>query len=307
MPVSTPKRSCSTLQRHHDLLERRVPRPLADPVHGALDLSRACGTPARVFATARPRSLWQWTERVTSASSGQRRADRHDERGVLVGQEYPTVSGRLTVVAPCSTARAQTSATKSGSERVASSHESSTSSTRPAAYETAKRAARHLGGLEPELFLHVDRARRHDDVHPRPARAGERLGGARGRRAGRRASEATVGRSTRPATARTPSKSPGEETAKPASITSTPSRRAAGRSRPSAPGAARCPATARRLAGGVEDRDPAVSLRCSSPRRVSARAETHYSRLSVGVCAVQARVVKSSPLEGENRNDDEDE
>ena len=57
---------------HHDLLERGVAGPLADPVDGALDLSGAGGDAGeRVRRRASPRSLWQWTERVTRASSGQ--------------------------------------------------------------------------------------------------------------------------------------------------------------------------------------------------------------------------------------------
>ena len=50
------------------------------------------------------------------------------------------MSGRLTTVAPAAITARQTRATKSGSERVASSHENSTSSTRSAAYATAQRA-----------------------------------------------------------------------------------------------------------------------------------------------------------------------
>ncbi|MGC3984770.1 MAG: hypothetical protein QM777_08620 [Pseudorhodoferax sp.] len=46
-------------QRHHDLLERRVAGPFAEAVDRALDLPRARSTPARLFATANPRSLWQ--------------------------------------------------------------------------------------------------------------------------------------------------------------------------------------------------------------------------------------------------------
>ena len=38
IPVSTSKLVAADVQRHHDLLERRVARALADAVHGALDL-----------------------------------------------------------------------------------------------------------------------------------------------------------------------------------------------------------------------------------------------------------------------------
>ncbi len=57
----------------------------------------------------------------------------------------------------------------------------------------------------------------------RPRATARRLDGGVEILAPRRESDATVGRLTAAATARTPSKSPGEETANPASITSTPS------------------------------------------------------------------------------------
>ena len=41
MPVATSKWSARTLQRDDELLQRRVARALADPVHRALDLARA--------------------------------------------------------------------------------------------------------------------------------------------------------------------------------------------------------------------------------------------------------------------------
>jgi len=53
---------------------------------------------------------------------------------------------------------------------------------------------------------------------------------------------------------------------------------------------------------GVEDRDRAVLHVCSS-----SGLGTHYSCVSVGVCGVEGRVVASSPLEGENRNHDDDD
>jgi hypothetical protein len=70
------------------------------------------------------------------------------------------------VVAPASMAARQTSATKPGSDRVASSHANSTSSTRPCTYETAERACSTTSsGSRTEFELHVDRARREHDVH----------------------------------------------------------------------------------------------------------------------------------------------
>ena len=59
--------------RHHDLFERRVAGALADAVDGALDLPRAAlAAPASELATARPRSLWQWTENTALSAFGTR-------------------------------------------------------------------------------------------------------------------------------------------------------------------------------------------------------------------------------------------
>ncbi len=63
----------------------------------------------------------------------------------------------------------------------------------------------------------------------RPARVGERLDGSVEVLRVRPRERATVGSVTAAPTARTPSKSPGEENAKPASITSTPRRSSAER------------------------------------------------------------------------------
>jgi hypothetical protein len=60
------------LDRHHDLLEGRVAGALADAVDGALDLPRPARTPASEFATAMPRSLWQWTENTAWSEFGTR-------------------------------------------------------------------------------------------------------------------------------------------------------------------------------------------------------------------------------------------
>ena len=49
-------------EAHHDFLERRVARPLPEPVDSAFYLPGARGQRREGVATARPRSLWQWTE-----------------------------------------------------------------------------------------------------------------------------------------------------------------------------------------------------------------------------------------------------
>ena len=139
------------------------------------------------------------------------------------------MSGRLMVVAPASMAAVHTSATKAGSERVASSHENSTSSTRGATYPTAHRASSSTsGGSSPSLrSMWIGLVARKMWMRVRP-RAPASASTAASRSSSRvRARDAIVGRLTASPTARMPSKSPGEETAKPASITSTPRRSSA--------------------------------------------------------------------------------
>src|SRR3979490_273203 len=41
--------------------------------------------PARELATAIPRSLWQWAERIMSSIPGTRALTRREDRGVLLG------------------------------------------------------------------------------------------------------------------------------------------------------------------------------------------------------------------------------
>src|SRR5262245_16429607 len=117
-----------------------------------------------------------------------------------------------------------------------------------------------------------------------------------------RAREATVGRSTAAATARTPSKSPGEETANPASTTSTPSRSSC------------VPISA------FSSGESAMPGDCSPSRNVVSkivilrltahppclRTEAHYFCEKVGVCACSARE-RVLPLEGENAEENDDE
>src|SRR3984893_11858667 len=79
------------------------------------------------LAVARPRSLWQWTESTTVRSLGtcsyiQAMSERHSS-----GVAYPTVSGRLIVVAPASMQLLTTSARYSRSVRLAFIRASSTS------------------------------------------------------------------------------------------------------------------------------------------------------------------------------------
>jgi hypothetical protein len=57
-------------QRHRHLLQRGVARALADAVDGALDLPHAGLHGASVLATASPRSLWLWVEKITRSAPG---------------------------------------------------------------------------------------------------------------------------------------------------------------------------------------------------------------------------------------------
>ena len=59
-----------------------------------------------VFATARPRSSWQWT--LMTACDPTRSTARRMSGPNSDGMAYPTVSGRLTVVAPASTTASTT-------------------------------------------------------------------------------------------------------------------------------------------------------------------------------------------------------
>src|SRR6266508_1162311 len=117
-----------------------------------------------------------------------------------------------------------------------------------------------------------------------------------------RHSEATVGRSTGAATAFPPSKSPGDETAKPASITSTPSR--------SSCRAISAFSSGRRAMPG--DCSPSRSVVSKIVmRRVTVfllRLRTEaYRWCDRSAYAPERRVVASSPLAGENAEEDHDE
>ena len=177
------------------------------------------------------------------------------------------MSGRLIVVAPAATiAVRQTVATNSGSERVASSHENSTSSTPRAARVTDDVAAATTSSGVRRSFFSMCSALVARKMWMRERGASASAADAASMSAAlARQSEATVTFSAARATARTPSKSPGDEAAKPASITSTPE--------PLELVAdlhllVRPQRDSRRLLavpkGGVEDRDPARAQSCSS-------------------------------------------
>ena len=139
----------------------------------------------------------------------------------------------------------------------------------------------------------MDRAGRDDDVQTGAMCVGERFDG-RVDVIAARAGERGDGRPLRPtrATARIPSKSPGEEIAKPASITSTPSRSSC-----SAISAFSCGCSA--MPGDCSPSRSVVSkiviLRVQLDSSSSGlQSEAHLSCGEVGVCASK-RVVENSP------------
>jgi hypothetical protein len=67
MPVGIRQRVAADAQRHDDLFQRRIAGPLAEPliVHSTWR-APALATAQMELATARPRSLWQCAEKITT-------------------------------------------------------------------------------------------------------------------------------------------------------------------------------------------------------------------------------------------------
>jgi hypothetical protein len=144
IPVSNGSRSWRTrsamTSSSSDALPARSPMPLI--VHSI------CRTPpsmaARLLATARPRSSWQCVLKIALSELGTRWRISMKKSRISSGTVYPTVSGRLMVVAPAAMAPSTTRQRKSRSLRVASSAENSTSSVNRRASFTALTAeSRH--------------------------------------------------------------------------------------------------------------------------------------------------------------------
>ena len=278
-----------------DALPARSPIPLT--VHSI------CCTPASTaaseFATASPRSSWQCAERATSSSSGhssrtcwkndayscgkhvadrvrevdRRRAgldggtaDGGDERGVGAGcvlaRELDLVDARAGACRPRTTRRATTS---SGRRRSFFSMCSALVARKMCARERGASASAAAAASMSESLV--------------------------------RQREATVALFTARATARTPSKSPGEEAANPASITSTPSRSSCSpistfsSGRRAIPGA--CSPSRRVVSKIVILRELNVFL-LDSPASAGGPVAS-----DVGVCALR-RVVATPPRGGES-------
>ena len=165
---------------------------LADPIDGALDLAPRRGSPT-ASCTARPRSLWQWTEMITSSRSPLTSAyTRRISSTKSTGVANPTVSRMLMVVAPASTARRHTSIMKPGSERVASGGELDIVGV-PAPADPFDRCRHHLVRGHPQHLLHVDRRGGHEDVDAVLVGAAHRVPGASMSSGWARASEAITG------------------------------------------------------------------------------------------------------------------
>jgi hypothetical protein len=64
------------LQRHHDFFQRRIAGAFADAVDRALHLARAGADRGEAVGTARPRSSWQWLEKITLSAPCTWRAGR---------------------------------------------------------------------------------------------------------------------------------------------------------------------------------------------------------------------------------------
>ena len=173
--------------------------------------------PARALATARPKSLWQWTE----TGRPDARTASETMLAMYEGVEYPTVSGMSMRSAPASATREKTSPRYDRSVRVASSAENSTVSPRDFAYSTAETArsaasallifslcSRCMSDVAMNVWTYVEPASATASMSLRLARASPHMS------------------QERPADTimRIPSASPADITGNPASMASTPSR-----------------------------------------------------------------------------------
>ncbi len=182
--------------RHRELLERGVARTLADPVDRALDLSRTrpdtrervrdreaevvVAVNRELDAGELGAALDQSRRTGPAYSAGERVADR-------VGQVDDRRAGRDGGAAHLGEERAI------GARRVLGGELDLVRLLRGVGHRPAN-PLEHLVGREPELALHVQRARRDEDVHAPPVRARKRgrrgidvLGGRPGERGDRHA------------------------------------------------------------------------------------------------------------------------
>src|SRR3954447_9076675 len=220
-PMSTSRVRSSITISSSDALPARSPIPL---IAHSTCRAPAC-SPANEFATARPRSSWQWTDSTTPDSSGTSSYSRPRNVAYSPGIVYPTVSGTLIVVAPSSIAAAITDAVNSTSARVASIGENSTSSTSERACATAARAWPSTSARVDCSWCSMWMSLVEMNVCTRGRSASRTASAARSMSdACARARPAITGPRTSLAIACTAWKSPGEAIGKPASMTSTPRR-----------------------------------------------------------------------------------
>src|SRR3954470_5314718 len=166
------------VQQHHDLLERRVARPLADPVHGALDLTRSGRNPREgvrhrepevVVAVHRKRDLVQVRNELVQAPEGGRVLVRHrvpdgvrnvDGRRTLVERDLHHLGGVLEVGA-----------------RGIHRRELHVVGVLLRVRDRRARLALHVLARRLELVLDVDVARRDEGVDARPLGIPDRVPG----------------------------------------------------------------------------------------------------------------------------------
>mmetsp|Transcript_22698 Transcript_22698/g.46250 ORF Transcript_22698/g.46250 Transcript_22698/m.46250 type:complete len:230 (+) Transcript_22698:996-1685(+) len=131
-----------------DVFPARSPRELSVT---STCLAPAC-TAASELAVARPKSLWQWVDHTALCESLVFAMQYAKMLAYSSGRVYPTVSGKLIVVAPASMTAAHNSTRNSGSERPASSGENSMLSHRLRAKPTiSDEMARHSARVIPSL------------------------------------------------------------------------------------------------------------------------------------------------------------
>ena len=274
-----------------DALPARSPSPLI--VHSTC--SAPAWIPASEFATASPRSLWQCTESVTLRSSRQRRRTSAMNAAYCGGQRVADGVGKVDRPSRRRGSRrgrhARRTRGRSGSRPRTRTRPRRRAQPRSS---TAQRACSSTSaGSRPSFFsmwIGLVPSTMWMRERTAPASASARcvdvVRAARGR-ATRRSAPAR-----RRATARTPSKSPGDAPAKPASMTSTPSRSSCSAISAFSCGCSAMPGDCSPSRNVVSKiwilRDTNTSFR----RRVREDAPTG---VNVGVCGYESRVFVCSP------------
>ena len=166
------------IQRDHDLLERRVARPLADPVDRALDLADAGLDGGERVRDREAEVVVAVRGERDPAELGTAPPRLGEERRVLVRQAVPDGVGKI----DHGRARLDRDPADTRDERAIGAsrvlaRELDLVGALGGVRDRPPRLLDHLRGLEPELLLHVQRARRDENVDPGAARIRERLAG----------------------------------------------------------------------------------------------------------------------------------